>query len=85
MINGLYVLLLEMDIVMNIKELEKLEDTMALIMKLETYGILGNMLVLAFGSWYFYPLMSTLQLLGLFGLWFFLYFSFFSYLLLPIP
>jgi hypothetical protein len=41
-ISGLYVLLSETDIVMDKKLLEKLEETMVLLMKLETNGTLGN-------------------------------------------
>jgi hypothetical protein len=83
-ITGLYVLLLKTNIVMDRKLLEKPKNTMALLMKLEIDGILGNLLVSTFGSWYLYPLVSTLQLLYLFYLSFALV-SFISYLLLPIP
>ncbi len=48
-INGLYVLVLETYIVMDKKILEKPEETMALLMKMETEPTLGNMLVFAFG------------------------------------
>jgi hypothetical protein len=58
---GLYILLLEIDIVMDRKLLEKPKKTMALLMKLETYGILANLLISTFGQWYLYPLVSTLQ------------------------
>jgi len=47
-INGLYVLLSKIDIVMDRKILEKLEKTMALLMKMETELALGNMLVSTF-------------------------------------
>jgi hypothetical protein len=47
-INGLYVLLLQIDIVMDKKILEKSEETMALLMKMETKIILGNVLVSIF-------------------------------------
>jgi hypothetical protein len=47
-INGLYVLLLQIDIVMDKKILEKSEETMALLMKMETKTILGNVLVSIF-------------------------------------
>jgi hypothetical protein len=46
---GLYVLLLETNIVMDMKLLEKPKDTMAFIMKLETDVTLGNLLVSTFG------------------------------------
>jgi hypothetical protein len=82
-ITGLYILLSKTDMVMDKKLLEKLEDTIVLLMKLKTDGILGNLLVSTFGRWYFYPPMSTLQLLYLFGLLFALV-LFISYLL-PIP
>jgi len=65
-INGMYVLLLEMDIVMVRKQLEKPENTMVLFMKLETNDIL-NMFVSTFGWWYSYPLVTTLQLLYYIG------------------
>jgi hypothetical protein len=58
-INGLYVLLLETYIVMDKKILEKLEKTMALLMKMETKATLGNMLIFAFGQWYLYLLVSV--------------------------
>ncbi len=48
-INGLYVLLLETNIVMDRKQLEKQKDTMAPFMKLETNGILSNMFISTFG------------------------------------
>jgi hypothetical protein len=48
-INGLYVLLLETYIVMDKKILEKPEETMALLMKMDIKPTLGNMLVFAFG------------------------------------
>jgi hypothetical protein len=79
----LYILLSKIDIVMNKKLLEKLEDIIVLLMKLKADGILGNLLVSTFGRWYFYPPLSTLQLLYLFGLSFALV-LFISYLL-PIP
>jgi hypothetical protein len=61
--------------------LEKPEDIMVFSMKLETTGTLSNMLVLAFGQWYLYPLVSILQLLYLF--WFIICSSF-IYLLLEV-
>ncbi len=64
-INGLYVLLSKTDIFMDRKQLEKPKNTMALLMKLETCGILGNMFVLIFGQWYLYPPMTILQFLEL--------------------
>ncbi len=66
-INGMYVLLSEMDIVMVRKQLEKPKNTMVLFMKLETNDILNNMFVSTFGWWYFYPLVTTLQLLYYIG------------------
>jgi hypothetical protein len=45
-INGLYELLLKIYIVMDKKQLEKLEDIMAGLMKLETDGPLGNVVCL---------------------------------------
>jgi hypothetical protein len=48
-INGLYVFLLETNIVMDMMILEKLEKTMVLLMKMEIEVALGNMLVYAFG------------------------------------
>ncbi len=47
-------LLLETDIVMNKKQLEKLKNIMTLLMKLETNGPLRNMLILAFGKWHIF-------------------------------
>jgi hypothetical protein len=44
-INGQYVLLSEKNIVMDRKQLEKQKDIMAPFMKLETNGILSNMLI----------------------------------------
>jgi hypothetical protein len=46
---GLYVLLLQTNIVMDRKLLEKPENTMVLLMKLETNGTLSNLLISAFG------------------------------------
>jgi len=48
-ITRFYVLLLKKDIVMDKKLLEKPKDTMALLMKLEIDGTLGNLLVSTFG------------------------------------
>ncbi len=48
-INGLCVLLSEINIVMDMMILEKLEKTMALLMKMEIKVALGNMLVSLFG------------------------------------
>jgi len=48
-IPGLYVLLSEMDIVMDKKLLEKTEDIIVLLMKLEIDGTLSNLLVSTFG------------------------------------
>jgi len=62
-ITGLYILLSEIDIVTDMKLLEKPKNTMTFIMKLETNGTLGNLLVSTFGQWYLYPPMSILQLL----------------------
>jgi hypothetical protein len=59
---------------MDKKSLEKLEDIMALIMKLETNGNLNDMLFLTFNQWYIYPLVNILQLLYLF--WFIICSSF---------
>ncbi len=64
----------KIDIVMDKKSLEKLEDIMALIMKLETNGNLNDMLFLTFNQWYIYPLVNILQLLYLF--WFIICSSF---------
>jgi hypothetical protein len=69
---------------MDRKLLEKPKDIMVLLMKLETNDTLGNLLILAFGQWYFYPPMNILQLLYLFCLSFALV-LFISFLLLPIP
>jgi hypothetical protein len=80
---GLYILLSKIDIVMDRKLLEKLEDTMALLMKLETDGTLSNLLVSTFGQWYFYPLVSILQLLYLF--WFIICSNFLNFLLVAHP
>jgi len=66
--------LLRIDIVMDKKSLEKPEDIMALIMKLETIGILNDILFLTFNQWYIYPLVNILQLLYLF--WFIICSSF---------
>ncbi len=54
-ITRLYVMLSKIDIVMDMKLLGKLENTMALLMKLETNGTLGNLLVSTFSHWYLYP------------------------------
>ncbi len=62
-ITRLYIMLSETNIVMDRKLLEKSKDIMALLMKLETYGILVNLLISTFGQWYLYPLVNTLQLL----------------------
>jgi hypothetical protein len=51
---SLVVLLLEMDVVMNKKQLEKQKNIMTFFMKLEIDGTLGNMLILAFGKWYIF-------------------------------
>jgi hypothetical protein len=48
-IAGLYVLLLQTNIVMDRKLLGKPEKTTALLMKLETDGTLSNLLVSTFG------------------------------------
>ncbi len=82
-ITRLYILMSETDIVMDKKILEKPKNIMVLLMKLEIDGILGNLFVLAFGSWYHYPLMSTLQLLNLF--WFIICSSFVYFLLVAHP
>ncbi len=58
-ITRFYILLLEANIVMDKKQLEKLENTMALLMKLETNGTLGNMLVLTFSQWYLYQTITN--------------------------
>jgi len=76
---GLYILLSEIDIVMDRKILEKPKNNMAFLMKLETDGTLSNLLVLTFGPWYFYPLMSTLQLL--YHFWFIICSNFVYFLL----
>jgi hypothetical protein len=60
-INGLYVLLLETNTMIDKKILEKLEKTMALLMKMETKAVLGNMLVSTFGQWYFHPPISIIR------------------------
>jgi hypothetical protein len=80
-ITRLYVLLLKINIVMDRKLSRKLENTMALLMKLETNGTLGNLLVSTFGPWYLYPPVSTLQFLYLF--WFIIC-SIFVYFLLIV-
>ncbi len=59
----LYILPLETNIAMDKKQLEKLENIMVFLMKLDINGTLINMLVLTFGQWYFYPPLNTLQLL----------------------
>jgi hypothetical protein len=64
-ITRLYILLLETNIFTEKKQLEKPKNTMVFPMKLVINGILINMFVLTFGQWYFYPPMSTLQLLYL--------------------
>jgi len=60
-INGLYVLLSETNIMINKKILEKPEKIMVFLMKMETKVILGNMLVSAFGQWYFHPPISIIR------------------------
>jgi hypothetical protein len=45
---GLYILLSKIDIVVDRKLLEKPENIMALLMKLETNGTLGNLFISAF-------------------------------------
>jgi len=77
-ITKLYILLSKTYIVMDTKILEKPENTMAILMKLEIDGTLSNLLVLTFGPWYLYPLVSTLQLLYLF--WFIICSSFVYFL-----
>jgi hypothetical protein len=57
----LYVMLSKTNIVMDKKLLGKLENTMALLMKLETNGTLGNLLVSTFSQWYLYPPMSGIE------------------------
>ncbi|KAH9556486.1 hypothetical protein CY35_07G030600 [Sphagnum magellanicum] len=55
MMNGLYVLLSETNVVMSRKVLDDPEETTALLMKMEIEGTSGNTLVAAFGQWYLYP------------------------------
>jgi hypothetical protein len=78
-----YILISEIDIVMDRKILEKPENTLALLIKLEIDGTLGNLFVSTFDPWYLYPLMSTLQLLNLF--WFIICSSFVYFLLVAHP
>jgi hypothetical protein len=49
-ITRLYIMLLETYIVMDKKILKKPKNIMAFLMKLETDGTLGNLLILAFGQ-----------------------------------
>lgn len=71
-INGLYVLLSKTDIMIDKKILGKPEKTMALFMKMETKVALGNMLVFAFGQWYFHPPISIIRFVIFCFLWFLL-------------
>jgi hypothetical protein len=71
-INELYVLLSEIDIMMDMKTLEKPKETMALLMKMETKASLGNMLVSTFGQWYLYSLVSIIRFAIFYFLWFLL-------------
>jgi hypothetical protein len=71
-INGLYVLLLETDNVMDKKILEKPEETMALLMTMETKVSLGNMLVFTFDQWYPHPPISIIRFAIFCFLWFLL-------------
>ncbi len=55
---------------MDKKILEKPEEIMAFLMKMEREVALGNMLVFTFGEWYLYPPISIIN---------FVIFFFFSY------
>jgi hypothetical protein len=57
-VNGLYVLLLETDKVMDETMLEDLEKTLILLMKMEIESTLGNTLASTFGKWYLFILVS---------------------------
>jgi len=46
---------------MDKKTLEKPKGTMALLMKMETKVVLGNMQVFAFGQWYLYLHVSIIR------------------------
>jgi hypothetical protein len=80
-INGLYVLLSKIDIVMDKKQLEKPEDTMVLLMKLEIDGPLGN--VVCFNIWSMVSFLTSEYSTTL-GLGFVLVFSFFLLVAHPI-
>jgi hypothetical protein len=82
-ITMVYILMLETNIVMDIKILEKPKNTLALLIKLEIDGTLGNLFVSTFGPCYLYPLMNILQLLNLF--WFIICSSFVYFLLVVHP
>jgi hypothetical protein len=43
--------------------LENLEETLALLMRMETKGTLGNTFVFTFGKWYFFPPMNLFILI----------------------
>jgi hypothetical protein len=76
-INGLYVLLSETNIMMDMKILLKPKETMALLMKMETKASLGNMLVSAFGQWYLYSLVNIIRFAIFIYFWFLLLDNFF--------
>jgi hypothetical protein len=71
-INGLYVFLSKIDIMMDMKILEKPKETMVLLMKMETKVVLGNMLVFSFGQWYLYSLVSIIRFAIFIYFWFLL-------------
>jgi hypothetical protein len=54
-INGLYVLLSKMNKVMAPTMFEDLKQALALLMRMETEGTLGNTFVSTFGKWYLFP------------------------------
>ncbi len=56
--NGLYILLSKTNKIMALTMLKDPEETLALLMRMEIEGTLGNTLVSAFGKWYLFPTMN---------------------------
>jgi len=54
----LYILLLEINIIMSKQVLEEPKECMSCLMKMEIEGTLCNDLVVTFGEWFLYPLLS---------------------------
>jgi len=60
--NGLYILLSEMNKIMASTMFENPKKTLTLFMKMETKGTLRNTFVSTLGEWYFFPQMNLLLL-----------------------